>query len=224
MTPAELSILGHVAYRICNTPVQTFPFPHIYVPEVFPWGYYRSMLDSLPPDADYCPGASDYNGRRFADPDNVDIFSVLREPFWMQIAARPFAPWISKRFPQGFNPSMDLRLVRDQKNYAIGPHTDAPWKVLSFLFYLPEDASLYQYGTSIYLPNDPAFRCPGGPHHPFDQFTRIHTAPFLPNTLLAFFKTDYSFHGVEPITIPCQRDVLLWNLYESQAKHGKPTG
>ncbi len=214
-------LLGHLAYKICNAPVQHFPFPHIYVPEVFPPDFYSEILASLPSEGDYSNGSANYNGRKFADPTRIGLFDALNSPEFVRIAYTPFKPYIDKRFSAGLNVHTDLRLVRDRQNYAIGPHTDAPWKVLSFLFYLPPNDSLREHGTSIYLPNDPSFRCPGGPHHKFSDFTNIYTAPFLPNSLFAFFKTDYSFHGVEPITIACQRDVLLWNLYDSAARHGK---
>ena len=221
MFPDHRALLGHLAYRMCNSPMQRYPFPHIFVRDIFPHAVYNQMLASLPPEGDYSTGTSNYKGRKFADPNRIDIFSVLNDPIFAQICANTFAPFISQRFatskPQF---TTDLRLVRDRQNYAIGPHTDAPWKVLSLLFYLPKNFDLERYGTSIYIPNDPSFRCPGGPHHKFPDFTRIHTAPFIPNSLFAFFKTDYSFHGVEPITIPCQRDVLLWNLYDSAARNG----
>lgn len=215
------ALLGHLAYRICNAPVQLFPFPHIYVTEVFPKPFYAELLANLPPEGDYSVATSRYNGRRFADPTKIDLFSALNSKMFSAIAEHPFKRFIQYRFQGGFDSYTDLRLVRDRENYAIGPHTDAPWKVLSYLFYMPPDVELYKHGTSIYLPNDPDFRCPGGPHHSFDRFTRIWTAGFFPNTLFAFFKTDYSFHGVEPITIPCQRDVLLWNLYDAVARNGK---
>ncbi len=31
--------------------------------------------------------------------------------------------------------------------------------------------------------------------------------------MLGFFKTDYSFHGVEPIHLKTERNVFLYNLY-----------
>lgn len=218
----NLELLGHLAYQIINAPMALFPFPHIYVQNVFPWPVYAEILESLPPEGDYSAGSANYNGRKFADPTRIDVFSALNTDYFEQIAVTAFQRFISQRFAGGkMTPRTDLRLVRDRKNYAIGPHTDAPWKVLSFLFYLPSDWSIFEHGTSIYLPNDPSFRCRGGPHHKFDDFTRIHTAPFVPNSLFAFFKTDYSFHGVEPIPVECQRDVLLWNLYDMAAQNGK---
>lgn len=206
-------VLAHMAYRICNAPIQTWPFPHIYVQDVFPWDFYHDLLASLPPVENYTTGEKNYNGRKFAD-TVPEILSNLSSPEFLKIATRPFQPWIAKRgLSKAFT---DLRLIRDQQNYSIGPHTDARWKVLSLLFYLPPDGTLWEHGTSLYIPKDPTFRCEGGPHHLHEDFTRTYTAPYIPNSMIAFFKTDQSFHGVEPITIPCQRDLLLWNLYDRQ--------
>jgi hypothetical protein len=105
-------------------------------------------------------------------------------------------------------------LVEDVTKYALGPHTDSPKKVITMLFYLPRDLSQSHMGTSIYLPKDPAFRCQGGPHYKFDGFQRLHTMPFVPNSLFVFFKTDNSFHGVEPVTDPdTKRWLLLYDIY-----------
>ena len=109
---------------------------------------------------------------------------------------------------------IDCRLVRDFSNYAITPHTDTPKKLVSLLFYLPEDESMKALGTSLYAPIDPNFRCEGRKHHAFGAFKRITTMPYLPNTLFGFFKTDNAFHGVERIEMPrIQRDSVLYNIY-----------
>jgi len=89
------------------------------------------------------------------------------------------------------------------------------------LFYLPPDTSQSHLGTSIYIPNNPAFSCPGGAHHPREHFSRLHTNPFVPNSLFAFFKTDNSFHGVEPVMDPdTRRWLLLFDIYAKQG--GQP--
>ena len=103
--------------------------------------------------------------------------------------------------------------MRDRTTYSLGPHTDTPEKVLSFLFYLPPDASMAHLGTSIYVPKDPQFICRGGPHHDFAHFRRMLTMEYLPNTLFAFMKTPNAFHGVEPITeAEVRRDLLLYDI------------
>jgi hypothetical protein len=135
---------------------------------------------------------------------------------FMQLALTKFAPFISQRF-QG---QADVRfhdealLVQDTTHYKLGPHTDAPRKVITFLFYLPGDLSQEHLGTSMYLPKDRDFRCPGGPHHPHAQFDRVWTMPFRPNSLFAFLKTNVSFHGVEPVNDPgIRRWLLLYDIY-----------
>ena len=217
------AVLGHIAYRLLNAPVLPYPFPHVYVENVFPADFYAHLLTNLPPAGDYSESTAGYHGRQFAEPSNADVFDRFNTKEWLKIATGPFRHDIQARFQSSPPIRTDLRLIRDCENYSIGPHTDAPWKILSYLFYLPSDESLIQHGTSIYLPKEPSFRCVGGPHHKFSAFNRIFTAPFKPNSLLAFFKTDYSFHGVEPITIQCQRDLLLWNLYAAvkPSSHGK---
>lgn len=205
------AIFEHLCYRLFNTPIQPYPFPHFQAFNVFPKSYYDTILNSLPPDSSYTSNdASSYNGRRFADTSSFPLRDHLLSERFIRSAAAHFFPWFPKISGKV---TTELRLIRDGRDYFIGPHTDAPWKLLSLLFYLPPDDTLSRHGTSLYVPNDPSFRCPGGPHHAFDLFQRIHTAPFVPNSCLGFLKTDHSFHGVEPITIPCQRDVLLWNLY-----------
>lgn len=216
MISTDEDVLAHLAYRIGNAVVNPFPFPHIFVENVFPDDFYADLRGTLPPIAEYVKGAKDYNGRRFGETDGNRIFDLFRTKSFSSLAQFPFRAYLQRRFPSGSFPARtDLRLVADKQNYAIGPHTDAVWKVLSFLFYLPETAENAQNGTSIYLPRDPNFRCKGGPHYPYEDFVRAYTAPYLPNSLFAFFKTDFSFHGVERITIPCRRDVLLWNLYDA---------
>jgi hypothetical protein len=107
----------------------------------------------------------------------------------------------------------EIFLMRDRTSYSLGPHTDTPRKLVSVLFYLPEDDGQSDLGTSIYLPKQRDFTCTGGPHYPFDRFDRVATMAYRPNTLVAFPQTRTSFHGVEPVTRPgAQRDLLLFDL------------
>lgn len=218
MTLSQTHAFHHLKYRIANSEVKPWPFSHFYAQNVFPDSFYNDIRSRLPDLEAYKSGQSNYNGRKFANPQTLDLFDFLLTNDFLEIVIHLFLPDFRKRFPTGkFTPKTDLRLVLDSKNYSIGPHTDARWKVVSLLFYLPPDGTLSDLGTSIYVPKDPNFRCPGGPHHSFEPFDKVYTAPYLPNSCFGFFKTDYSFHGVEPITIPCRRDVLLWNLYSRDA-------
>ncbi len=225
----------HVLYKVANAPINVFPFPHIYVQDVFTPDFYRELRAHLPPAEAFKDlkalgrVGSGYPDTRLVLPVTPDNVQALPEPlrsFWDelarwllggfgQMALSKFGQFIDQRF--GDSNKMEFYdealVVQDYTTYALGPHTDTPKKVLSFLFYLPADASLAHLGTSIYVPKDPNFVCPGGPHHPFEKFDRVVTMPYLPNTLFAFLKTHNSFHGVEPITdTDVRRDLLLYDI------------
>ena len=229
----------HVAYQLANAPLRAYPFPHVVVPEIFPPEFYPTLRAALPPDEAYTRltdtgrvgGA--YSPARLAFFPGTGPGAALdagRAAFWngffRALAHEELSSWImakfydtlARRFGLGPNrPGVDLEteifLMRDLETYALGPHSDSPRKAVSVLFYLPERGDRPELGTSLYRPKDPAFRCPGGPHHPFEDFERITTIPYRPNTLFAFPKTDDSFHGVEPVVgAAVRRDLMLIDL------------
>jgi hypothetical protein len=241
-TEPELEVL----YKVGNAQVHEYPYPHIYVPDVFPADYYAEMLRNLPPQAalktlgelDRISGG-DYPERGVL-PLTGQAVAALEAPqrefwgrLWQWLLGRrfgdtmigKFAPWLTHRFGDLRKLRFDHEalVVRDRTNYALGPHTDTPSKVLSFLFYLPADASRAHLGTSIYVPVESGFVCNGGPHYPFDRFQRMRTMPYVPNALFAFMKTPNSFHGVEPIAEPeVRRDLLLYDVRVMQPTAQKP--
>ena len=151
-----------------------------------------------------------------------------KQTFWNDLAAWMYGPRLFQSMITKFAQSAadrfgdklskigmtsEVLVVRDRTKYAIGPHTDAPHRFLSMLFYCPRDSSHEHLGTSLYLPLDPKFTCEGGPHYDFDKFVKVDTMPFRPNSLFCFVRTDRSFHGVEPITDDAvARDLILYDI------------
>jgi hypothetical protein len=225
----------YTLYRIANAPLREHPFPHLLIHDVFePELYGRMMQNLLPPSLmrpikEERPVGKTYSDDRYVYTLSRDGIGALPPPygeFWNGLASwlldTPFAvalfnkfgPHIQRRFgdrkPGFYNEAL---LVDDRMRYVLGPHTDTPSKVITLLFYLPSDDTRAHLGTSIYAPRDPAFRCAGGPHYPFERFHRVLTMPYRPNTLFAFFKTDNSFHGVEPVREPdYRRHLLLYDI------------
>jgi hypothetical protein len=227
----------HALYRIANEPVREFPYPHVYVRDVFPADYYRRMREMLPP-RDALVTLSSMGRIKVGDPiaekrtvlplTEAGLAKLDEAPraFWRELArwllggsfgqvmVSKFSPWLANRFPNLATARFadEALLVQDGSSYALGPHTDHPTKVLSFLFYLPADDSRPHLGTSMYLPNEPGFTCGGGPHYPFDKFQRLMTMPYLPNSMFAFMKTPNAFHGVEPVEGDVVRELLLFDI------------
>ncbi len=225
-----------VVYRIANAPIQYYPFPHIYVRDVFPEAFYRQIRQHLPPRSALKSlkalgrVTGDYPETRQVLPLTPADVEQLDEPyrtFWNETAPwllrgrlvhfimTKFAAFIEQRFADAHtrNFDVDALLVQDETNYVLDPHTDSPRKVLSFLFYLPQDDAKPHLGTSIYVPKDPSFECPGSTHWKPEGFEHVTTMPYLPNTLFAFLKTSQSFHGVERVQdAGVRRDLLLLDI------------
>lgn len=226
----------HVLYKIANAPINRYPFPHIYVREIFPPEYYRELRDHMPPAQHFIKPAllhrvtDDYPDSRLLLPltrQNLGALPDSCRAFWQQLASWMLGGEFGRAILPKFSEFLNLRfgdmarmaffdealIVNDSTTYVLGPHTDNLRKALSLLFYLPPDDSMAHLGTSIYVPRDPDFRSTGGEHYPFDGFLRMITMPYVPNALFAFVRTDNSFHGVEPITDPSiRRDLLLYDI------------
>lgn len=220
-------VLRHVIERVNETTVVSDPFPYLVVDNIFPADYYREMLHHFPREEQLRPiGETGRVVRKDAYKErhvaifNEETFAQLspdQNMFWRELASWMYSDVFLNLFLIKFFNSLEPRLknilanenklsaigdallVNDQSNYAIGPHTDGPHRLVTFLFYLPPDDSMQDLGTSIYKPKDSSFVCWEGLHYPFEGFNNIKTIDFLPNRLLAFPKTERSFHGVERI-------------------------
>lgn len=229
-----------IGYNILNAPMRLYPYPHIYVPEVFPADFYAELQRNIPSHDVMTPIEAARRVRGYKERFILDFQGQMKgltspqAAFWGDmadwlLAARfrdqilaKFKPFVNHRFEgiEGLQFHSDAHLTEDITNYALGPHTDIPSKVISVLFYLPKDDTQAHLGTSIYVPKDPSRRCPGGPHHDRNDFDRVATMPFKPNSLFAFVKSDHTFHGVEPVVEPDVRRWLL--LYNVMAKLTAP--
>ena len=219
----QLNIEQHVKYALLNAQRKSWPFTHFFAENVFPADYYegiQAFLRSLA-TADFVDttnaGGGKYENRAFAKENMIPGCEFMQSVDFLRAVMSIFQKECSTKFPDGkLSLARDIRLIRDSKEYKIGPHTDAKWKLISLLFYLPPDNGYADYGTSFFVPKDPSFTCDGGPHYPFEPFNKVWTAPFIPNSCLGFWKTNRSFHGVEPIPIEIQRNVLLYNIYRAK--------
>jgi hypothetical protein len=234
----DTSVEDHVIYQVANTALREHPYAHFFVDSVFPPEFYSALRRNWPSASQLVSLGS--TGRvpstaypeRFVMPltrESVETFPAEKRAFWQDLGdwmlgSTRFRDAVMYRFERQLRDRFgaaledtdfthEVLVVRDHTNYALGPHTDAPHKAISLLFYCPDDEAYTHLGTAIYRPVDPAFRCVGGPHYPFERFRKVATMPFKPNALFAFVKTDNSFHGVDPIKdADVLRDLILYDI------------
>lgn len=214
-----------VKANIAKAPISLDPTPHWYTDEVFPQDFYNELMGRMPEPSAFTSitelgwvtgdgGAEAERGVLELTAETLGKLDPELAGFWHEIGKqfrteefaltmlRKFLPQIAERYGDDVGTmrfSATPMLLSDNGKYALGPHTDRMQRVMAALFYLPATASSPELGTSLYLPKDPNFTCPGGPHHGFENFQRVATMPYAPNSAFCFFKTDTSFHGVEPV-------------------------
>ena len=215
----ELKIVKHkinkkkisdfVVNQIGKAEINNRPFSHLYARDVFPEELYKDMINNFSPnylEIEKSRGTRGYPLRYTA---------ALEGSPWEDVRELLLNGKLKKHLLERFNIeddnfTEDLLLVRDKEDYSISPHTDVKAKVITALFYLPKEPNVFTGGTYLYEPLEKGFTCKTGKHYPFEEFKSIMHFGLIPNTMLAFARTDSSFHGVEPSKNV--RDVLLYNI------------
>lgn len=238
--------LSHFIDRLSASEVVMEPYPHYVVERVFPDEYYRELLKQLPGTNVYenLYEVTDLKLDHFRHRDQRDMTEGWTDQlpdeqkhFWnsfdewflgpdlAQAVLESFAEPLRARFGDRASwpaASVESQLIRHRAGYFLGPHSDLHTKLVVLLLYLAPDNSAEHLGTSLYRPKDPGFTCPNSTHYKFEDFIRVKTAPYRPNSLLAFLRSDVSFHGLEPLSerdvTTCGRDVIQYVLHDKQAR------
>lgn len=201
-------IIERIVSRIAAAPVDPAPSGNIFMEDMLPTNVYRELLSRLPGDEaldpiDH-PDAIDADGKptRFLldlTPASLSRLAPDDQPFWEAMIEVFTAPAIADAIIARFAPTLhelfgeelpDLVAVpilyRDHPGYRIGVHPDAPSKIATLQFYLPEDDSQRHLGTSFH-------------QRSADGFERLKTNDFRANAAYAFVRTEESWHSVDTL-------------------------
>ena len=246
---SQASPLCHFIDRLKTAEVIPDPYPHYLLDRVFPEAFYDSLLQHLPAATAYqnlfqiTTLKLDHfryrDQRDLADGWTASLPDELRR-FWDEFNDWFLGPELARAVLDSFagpmrerfgEPSewpavsVETQLIRHQAGYFLGPHTDLFTKLVVLLIYLPPDDNHEHLGTSLYRPKKSGFTCPDSKHYPFDEFVNVKTAPYRRNSLLAFERSDRSFHGVEPFgeedLATSNRDLIQYVLYDGPARQAQ---
>ena len=224
----------HAIYQVAHAPVRGFPFPHIFVDDIFPDGFYKDLLRSMPEAAAYDPDRGEPAERvpgRTSIPAarrGCNRMDAPRSGFWASTFEAfdhvEFGGWLTAKFYDVVAERLGLgnaaahtdldthvSLVRDVSPCALAPHAAIRGRVITAVFQLARDTRRADLGTSLYAPREAA--AAPGPSAGRDAFDLVTTLPFRPNSLLAFPETDASFRGHEQARgARIRRDAMLVTL------------
>jgi hypothetical protein len=234
------SAFEHFVERLRGARVESDPFPHYFLEQVFPDDYYRELLRHLPSSVVYdnLYEVTDLKLDHFRHRDQRDMdhgwtdrLPPEQRAFWnsfnLWFLSEELAQAVLRSFPDERESwpavSVESQFIRHRAGYFLGPHSDLYTKIVVLLLYLAPDNSAEHLGTSLYRPKQPGFSCPDSKHYAFEDFIRVKTAPYRPNSLLAFVRSDISFHGLEPlseqdVTTTAGRDVIQYVIHDRAAR------
>ena len=234
------SPLEHFVDRLRGASVELDPFPHYFVEHVFPEDYYREMLSNLPATDVYenLYEVTDlkldhfrHRDQRNMDHGWTDRLPAEQKAFWdsfnQWFLGEELAQAVMRSFGWESSPdvSIESQFIRHRAGYFLGPHSDLYTKLVVLLLYLAPDDTAEHLGTSLYRPKQAGFSCPDSKHYPFEDFIRVKTLPYRPNSLLAFARSDISFHGLEPLSeqdvAGTGRDVIQYVIHDKAKREAQ---
>jgi hypothetical protein len=243
------SPLNHLKDRLREVTVDRDPFDHFYLESVLPDQYYKQLLHHLPGSSVYenlyevTDLKLDHFRHRYQRDLNegwTDALPPELRTFWNSFNEWFLSPALAQAFLESFaaplrprigereawpEVSVEAQFIRHRAGYFLGPHSDLYTKLVVVLLYLAPDARGERLGTSLYRPKQAGFSCPDSKHYPFEDFVRVKTAPYKPNSLLAFVRSDVSFHGLEPLTeedVASEgRDLIQYVVHDKAAREAQ---
>jgi hypothetical protein len=240
-------IAVHMAERIRACTATDEPFQHFHLDGVFPDDVYADIRRSMPAREAYKPinikrwknadGESTRDRLALSDGEMDRVPEAIR-PLWEDVTAALVSREVQQAVYSVLRRDIALRLkctpddvlkqdayasvllVRDFEEYYLKPHPDGQPRVVTVMFYLADEDSPTDLGTSLYRQNPLLSRLLG------KRFEEIGRFPYLPNSVGIFAVNDTpertSWHGRELITGPSvvRDSIILSYLSESRPDFG----
>ena len=224
MHPEESTdtLIAALTSRLSEMEVCDDPYPHFFIPNIFPQRWFADIRAAIPQDPSYANTdprrTSNEAALKFRRRINLSesglaflpegpraTWTCVKTALTSNAFAASVKALLSTHLMQRYGTielktRTRLELIRDQEGYLINPHTDAPHKIITLLFYLPPDNRHTELGTSVYVPKDPDFIDEAGTQFDSADFEEVFRAPFQPNSMFGFMKNERSFHGRQLIS------------------------
>ena len=239
------AVLDHLCEKIRAVDVSSSPYAHFYLEEAFPNEIFKEMLRKLPAHSAYGAdnprihtredGLVTRNILSLTLPGPVRELPEEQRSFWTEISQALTSPRLKQvvfdRLSEDLSRRFRIRpdqldsvtaypkpaLVKDLGGYEIAPHTDTRSKIVTMQFYLPEDMSKADLGTTVYrqrifqLKNLVNLR---------NRFEAVKQFSFAPNSGYAFAVGPKSWHGRDKVPMASGERNSLMLIYYARPDKG----
>ncbi|MBI4263568.1 MAG: hypothetical protein HY657_04265 [Acidobacteria bacterium] len=229
-------ISAHVRAAVESATLDRDPFPHIVVDRWLPDDVYQTMLRALPPAVFFVDRVPMARHRLLVPFDFGPLYSRRVWRFIAQdIVEGTLGPALQDRFREPPNAYIgtfcprwldepdqrlrvsDGRIMLRRPGYVIDTHRDPKWGFLTALIYLARDGDNEAYGTQLYRVRDDVEAQDEKPLRLDPKRCElVKSAPFRPNTLLAFLNST----GAHGAAIPSGSTPPTLERYVYQVRMG----
>lgn len=164
--------------RIASSPLETWPFDHVYLEDVLPPARYRRLLEALPETGRYRefqhrdamqPDGTSARRKFYLYPEHLVFLPAAQRPVWREVTRALRSPDLQAAFKEKFRKALERRfgrgvdrlsfyplliLLRDRPGYRIGVHGDSLSKAITVQIYLPADDTQAHLGTVLHETRD----------------------------------------------------------------------
>ena len=235
----ESRVAQHIADAIERATLDPNPMPHLVVDTLLPPDTYEALVDAIPPVE--CFSDKDEHKRNFKlhEADIAPEWTVTALSFLEEcVIPRMMVPGLLQKFETHVRatyvkkygatvgaqvaalPHMATagRLMLRRPGYHLEPHLDPDRVVVTCLIYFARRGDDESFGTSFYsIDRSPVIdrRNTFFPEHEGYRCDLVRTAPFRPNTAVAFVNADGA-HGAEiPASAPPATERYSYQFYVS---------
>ncbi len=239
------SCLSHMIAILKKANLQSEPYPHFWIDNIFPNDIYDRIIRELPDSSYYTRGGE--GSKHYGNRGSLNLLSEWMDQapeaskeLWYGVRMTLGAPELKREiftnlaagFAHRFGIEQDAApdieafprpiLYQETGGYSIAPHPDTRRKLATVQFTLTKDESQRNLGTSIYqLSANPKhlLHAPRG-------FCEVKRYPFTRNSVFAFAvintPTMKSWHGREALPPDCGERNTLLHLYYAKAVDANP--
>lgn len=228
----------NIWHTALNGDLTFLPFVHSKVPHVFREGEYLDLLRHWPDGENFQPfsntgrvpkGPSDARRVFVLGGSQHDRLPYKARDFWNDFhdrvagskakdvllgRLRKYAATSDLEEIKSCGFDIDVLLMTDDAGYALPPHTDAPYKLFTFLIYCGDHVEFDGFDTVLYETEETGLLGARELHHDRRKFREFDRVKYKSNSGFFFLRSDNSFHGVEAVPeVKLKRELIMITGY-----------
>ena len=222
-----------ISQKIFKSKLNLKPFNYIHIEKLFDDKTVEKLIKNFPEDK-YFKKKGDITKyetkRKFLVLYDLYENYFFKSKFWNKFIKQnlyydyknalleKFSPFARKPFPKELNfLNIRIELSIDEIGYKLDPHTDEPSRLITSLIYLNEKkSSQKKIGFNI-LKNKKNLSNYSGKHLEEKHFRKINSIPFGRGNMLAFLRSNNSYHSVSKNNIYERKSIQIAIYYKNKS-------